>query len=214
MTRRKWFFKVAISFKTRRKKLTHFQERRKRIFFSVLIAPLDVFLVVFTAWQKPIDFPCWPGLPHGGEGWDAANTSLPKPCCGLSRANVASSCFWGWLPASEWGKRPVALSAKRKGRIGIHDDIKGFLTTALLAETLTFQKNFKKPVETRFLLGNSWAVDLIYWAIQDKVAIWNHRYSREKNKGMHVDVHFIVIYKSEKLKVVIWKWRYDKLTYG
>lgn len=66
-------------------------------------------------------------------------------------------------------------------------------------------------------MGDSPAVgDLVYEAIHYGAAIQSHGHRRDKKKGLHIDVHLVVIYSSKKSKnnPTIQQGGYDKLIYG
>lgn len=127
------------------KKIKAFPGEKEKEAFCIraLHTPLGFALVVFHCLTKANWFfvlACAPAQ-RPGAGMLANTLTFPTRLC-LSLGDLVSGSSWSWSPPLRpslvYMERKI-WSYKRKGRIGIHSDIKRLLVTTSLAETLTLQ---------------------------------------------------------------------------
>lgn len=102
-------------------------------------------------------------------------------------------------PLFMWDGRPWSSFSKKERKTCHPQWHQRVIATPLLVETWHFNRILRKLLGQSAIgkFTNSWW--LHYEVMQGSVMLQNHRHSGKKKKGMHIDVHFIVIYSSRKM---------------
>lgn len=134
---------VTTSFRARKKKWRHFQGRRKRKFVCVCLRNTFRFcfagICCLTKASCFLTLACSPPQRPDAERLETHSHPNPGWAWETQPPGVWEVTSLPSNPPLAYTRRPGAPSAKRKGRVVIHSDVKGPLLTTLLPETLTFQ---------------------------------------------------------------------------